>query len=262
MIVSVIPALLIVFLPAILFGIHILVLRLSSKDKLSPEELQKLADDDILGKPIFDDMPDEAYKVRRNLIFTSALAVVIVFADLGINDSKPLYALPIKGLDINELCWIVLAITIYHLFHFLSHCSKFWTQWRIRLTASIGNAKTAARKCSHAYDALSHKGSFDEFYKNIENRLDHFEKCNNGSIVALSDVLSPPGVDTRINVNDIKDYFIRIKRFDNAFWLFQLKQRWHWVIFEACIPIGLGFLAILVLLLELQIISLPKWLAR
>lgn len=116
-----------------------------------PEEKENQKIDELLGKPIFADLPEETLKTRRNLIVFSSLGLGIVVHDLSINGGN-FSGLGITGLTNDVVLSSLFFVTLYLLIHFWFQVFDYFGEWRLRITGSKVEHITTGRFAAEELD--------------------------------------------------------------------------------------------------------------
>ena len=89
-----------------------------------------------LGEPIGLELPDNALRVRRNLLISSFIALVVAWGGVSISPSASVSGVTFNGLSNTTIRIALLSLTVYHLIHFAWYVYESFEGWRLRVTGT------------------------------------------------------------------------------------------------------------------------------
>lgn len=230
--------------------------------------------EDILGKPTYIDLVENALKIRRNLIATSAIALFIYFNDLSIGRSTNFLGIQFENLSPSAISFGLAILIIYFMFHYGWYVVDTIQEWRIRLTGTNGSLINMGwGKEGRDYGADPRQ--FTLYYWWSRNRasiasidisnilkittdLNEFckeQKLEPGSqLVQANYYLTEKVQELNHKLSPIsqlmKDQRLEasLYRFDKAFFIFRNSQNLRWLILDVLFPFVLGICATVVML--------------
>lgn len=238
-----------------------------------------------LGSPIGAELPENALKVRRNLLISSMVALFVEFGGLRLDPTSSVLGFKFVGLT-DDLIRIGLAVvTLYLLLHFLWYVHDALLEWRLRVTGTRLSFVTAARIASEHGDypndprqstlyhwwseeakriknvgakALAVDDSLRESQQAVRTLIE--EKGSGSNLQSILNVLtemrnaltelnrSVEHIQKTLNADRIS---VSLKRFDGWFELFLRSQNLRWLIVDAMVPGLLGSWALIALVSQL-----------
>lgn len=194
-----------------------------------------------LSEPVYGELPEESYKIRRNLLVTS---VIVLFAlNAGINVDEGIKFAEITFKNVNELKINIglLLFNVYFLIHFMLIAAHSFAEWRVRLTG--------VRRFEPISKWWLHQMEKNEKLWIVSNDvINHIELTNNldtsnasklselkQSTVSLMFYLKHMKV-----ISDEGVFECSLKRFDKWYKMLGNSQNLRWIIIEMAFPIFLG----------------------
>lgn len=236
--------------------------------------------ENILGKPTYVDLVDNALRIRRNLIASSAISLFIYYNNLSIGASTNVLGVQFTNLSPTAISSGLALLIIYFMLHYGWYIVDTIQEWRIRLTGTNGSLINIGWG-TEGRDYGPDSRQFTLYYwwnKNRDNleslNIDAIEKlskelvdhCNNiklepsNQLVTLVNNLTASVQDLSNKMiplhNLLKDERIEasLYRFDNAFFIFRNSQNARWLILDVLFPFGLGLWASAVMLLGKSVV--------
>lgn len=242
---------------------------ISSVDKKETADLER-----ILGAPFSGDLPDNALKVRRNLLICSSLSILLVLSGAEIHPNPTIF-----GFRFNEvpstLAPIALSIALlYFLIHFGWYAAEAFIEWRIRLTGqkvipytgayslSIGDRKSDAsidpRQATLYSWWVNHKEAFKALTDKIEEALKAYDndrfghdlhgaeakKNRDAEIATLEETVKKLNLAAGTMVGFTPRLSESLKRFDDWVGLSLRVQSRRWIVLDLVFPISVGCAAL------------------
>lgn len=235
----------------------------------------------VLGEPAFAELPENAWKIRTNLILAAVVSIVIVFGDLHIEPDSQILGLKFKGLSDTILTNGLIAVVAYLLLHFVWASLDAMLEWRIRVTGTRVAFQTTARLASEHgdypndprqstlynwwKDEARKVGNLRVHMQELESRLSKWEaelqaKLTEGadavnirnavmSIASSREDIGKLSRDVKAAAETIESSRIptSLKRFDSWYELFLRSQNLRWLIIDFFAPVLAGSYALLLL---------------
>ncbi|WJG26987.1 MULTISPECIES: hypothetical protein [Vibrio] len=210
----------------------------------------------------FVEFSDQTVKYRRNLLFSSCIAIALVLFELDISPDKPInfLGLPLLNVSIKDIKLFLLVIIGYQLIHFLWRSWDEWWAWRLQLTDDAASTTNT----SSTYDdttwikSIRDIGKFT-FYPDeskYEHRLEQLFKQQSKFFIQefqKSNLPTPDYddfykklVDTVYIASGLQQDLRRIDRFDNSIKGYSIQQRLRYHLLEIGVPVVLGTIAIII----------------
>lgn len=238
-----------------------------------------------LGSPVAAEYPENALKVRRNLLASSLVSCVIVFGSISLDPTSSIFGFKFIGLTDNLIRIGLAVITIYFLIHFLWYAVDAFMEWRLRVTGTrlsfITTGRFSSEDCDYPddpkqstlyswwMDQASQIGNMKEIINSLENKWQDSESEIRTIIGSSSDgknlnIILNSLSELNKKVSELKSAVVNtektllsqripasLKRFDDWFRLFLKSQNLRWIIIDTLLPIVIGTAAVVVLLLKL-----------
>jgi hypothetical protein len=238
-----------------------------------------------LGSPIGAELPENAIKVRRNLLISSMVALFVAFGGLKLDPASSILGFKFVGLTDDLIRIGLAAVTLYLLLHFLWYVYDALLEWRLRVTGTRLSFVTTARMASEHGDypndprqstlyhwwseeakrmgnvgarALAVDDKLRESQQAVRALLE--EKGSGSNLQNILNVLTEMrNALTELNRSvehirktlDSDRISVSLKRFDGWFELFLRSQNLRWLIVDAVVPSLLGTWALVVLVCQL-----------
>lgn len=110
--------------------------------EIDDEEIKAV--EKILKEPVAAEFSEQAWRIRANLIVTSAIGFVMAVADLRINPDSSFLGLKVFGLSDLVIRATLAAVLIYLLFHFIWVAWDAFLEWRLRVTGTRSAFQTGS----------------------------------------------------------------------------------------------------------------------
>lgn len=235
-----------------------------------------------LGEPVAPELNENAWKVRKNLVIISAVAMAAVLADLRIDDGSSLLGLKLSGLSDAVLRTGLLCVLSYLSIHFLWAAFDSFLEWRLRITGTRLSFITTARFASEEGDYpndprqstlyswwLDHAkriGNLSARFLDLERLLQNLDQdlraryTNGADAMNIVNACKPINearetmVKLQQSVDEVqKTIFasrvpVSLKRFDRWFELFLRSQNLRWLVIDILVPVLLASSAMWLLL--------------
>lgn len=236
--------------------------------------------DTALGKPVSGDLPENALKVRRNLLVFGLISIFMALGEIKLNPTSSILGFTFTGIS-DALVRNALLLTIgYLLIHFIWYAFDSLLEWRIRITgtrlAFLTGARFGDEHCDYPDDPRQSSlytwwldnakriGSFtktaDEVSEHVKEwveRVDSFKQ--GGDSLNLANAMSSLSrvqgsldqlkrqVETTENVISSLRIPCSLRRFDSWFALFLRSQNLRWLLIDIFTPVIIGGAAIYLL---------------
>lgn len=210
----------------------------------------------VLGEPYPVELPDQAYKVRRNLLSVSSIVLIMHFLGISLADENiTFFSLTLKGIKSNTIYIILLSLTVYFSCYFafivyesIIHCVLRLTATRnlynggfYHYTQDVGDEKHGTIYRWWINNKRNTNKIYDDI-KEIKILLETKKQESSNEINELSRKL-----DTISNsVSDLNKFFqndrfcCAIKRFDSTFKNFIYSQSIKRLTIEIILPLATG----------------------
>jgi len=237
--------------------------------------------EEVLGEPAFAELPENAWKIRTNLILASVVSIVIVFGELHIEPDSQILGLKFRGLSDTILTNGLIAVVTYLLLHFLWASLDALLEWRIRVTGTRVAFVTTARLASEHGDYPNDPrqsslynwwkdearkiGNLSTHTQEIESKLNKWEAELRAKFTEGTDAMNITNAVMPISAT--REEIVRfsrevkaaaeaieaariptsLKRFDSWFALFLRSQNLRWLVIDVLAPVLAGSYALLLL---------------
>lgn len=229
----------------------------------------------IMKEPACIESTDYEEKIRRNLLFASAISFCFTYLKLMPAKDSPFMGLKFENLTPETIYLLLFIFVIYQLLQYSWIVSNKFLYWRVRLTGINKEISRGSRGGFFAeeivFDDYTGKPENSNFYTwMLENKSDIQDKKNsmnkawlelesyayNSSelerrdiLKTLNDILNKTHqLDVRINNLRIS---ASMKRFDSWFEMLIKSQSIRWLVFDFVIPISVGLIAVILLIQKL-----------
>ncbi|MBI5900215.1 MAG: hypothetical protein HZB40_13410 [Rhodocyclales bacterium] len=237
--------------------------------------------ENVLGEPAFAEFPQNAWKIRTNLIMASVISVTVALAGLHIDRDSTLLGLKFNGLNDFVFRTGLFWITLYLLLHFIWSAFDSLLEWRLRITGTkVAFVTTGVFSSEHAdYPSDPRQSTLYNWWKGeatkigdiaaklseIENQLREWDARLSTRFADQADALNVANASTSISsareavvklersVLEVRNTIsaaripVSLQRFDGWFQLFLRSQNLRWLIIEFGAPILLGAYALVLL---------------
>lgn len=233
-----------------------------------------------LGNPVAGDLPENALKVRRNLLVFGLISVLITLGGVKLDPTSSILGFKFAGASESLITNALLATNIYLLIHFIWYALEGLLEWRLRVTGTRLAFLTGSRFGSeHAdypddprqstlytwwLDNAKRIGSFkataddlSEKIKAWESKVSSFQ--NGSDNLNLANAMSTLN-QAKSAVDNLKNQIkateetltaqripCSLGRFDGWFKLFLKSQSIRWLLIDILPPIAIGATAIILL---------------
>ena len=175
--------------------------------------------DEVFKEPFYEGFDENTYRMRRNLIVSSSISLLLVWFNLKISETTSLGFFSVEGLSNRVVYTALFFVTLYNLGHFFVVALSYFLKWRISVTGR-----------NNIIDF-----NFNEI--NVRQATLYLWWVQNRDTLCSSE-------NPKITENAYDNIRKSLERFDNAFWLFQKWQFYRWVLLEIYLPIVLGIFAL------------------
>tara|TARA_R100000963_G_C4638811_1_gene102563 strand:+ start:182 stop:928 length:747 start_codon:yes stop_codon:yes gene_type:complete len=238
---------------------------------MNQEYLERL--EKLLGTPFSGDLPDNALKVRRNLLFACFLSLFLSIGGVNLHPDSSLFGIKFEDISHEQIFQAFFWLLLYFFAHFSWYTVESFVEWRLRLTGQrvvpFSNARGSIIGNTHSDEStdpaqatlyswwLTHKENFDNAAKLIKETVEDNEISSKQNAIDLdhnknSQKLSEKHVnDLRTAGNDLGELLPRLEnsleRFDNWFSYSRRLQSLRWLIFDLALPISTALISIALL---------------
>lgn len=228
----------------------------------------------VLGEPVFGDLPENALKVRRNLLIVSFVSIFFALGDLKVSPDADFFGVKLSGISPGFVLLSLFLFNAYFLIHFLWYSVESFMEWRIRLTgtrlAFITSGTFASELCDYPSDPR--QSSLYRWWADNVKRLTHLQgDCDNlsrkldvwsvpvelgsdspGCRVLRSDIVELKSAVDKLagSVNSLDKNLTSeripasLERFDSWFKYFLHIQNIRWFLVDIVVPVLIGFISI------------------
>lgn len=241
----------------------------------SKEELEK-----TLGAPIGFGISDTAMKLRRNLLLTSVVIIILVAGEIQPGADFSLLGVKLTGVTPFKLMVGLAVMLGYNLIHYVWCCYEFYSEWAIRITGTklgfVTGAKWASEGADYPDDPKQSSlytwwlqearsiGAYRELLVKVEDGL----RSLNGHVDELqAKDMSAAGTVSR-SIQEVKSSLdqiqssvessegvilstripVSLERFDNRFRLLLKSQNIRIVLIEIGLPLAVSAFSIVYLI--------------
>lgn len=230
----------------------------------------------VLGEPVAGDFPENALKVRRNLLVVSLVGILLVLTGAKLNPDSDVMGFRFLGITESLVRMSLLASTAYLWIHFAWYTIDAFSEWRLRLTgtrlAFVTTAKFASeegdypdnprhstlytwwsQRSRHISSALNAINDVEIRLKDIEASVKAGHNPNAGNelrslaenLNALADLRRQ--METLSKILESQRIPTSLKRFDGWFGFFLRSQNLRWIVMDAGLPLIGGAWALVLL---------------
>ena len=229
----------------------------------STEERQRQVEQ-ALGDPFFEDFPENTFKIRRNLIAISSIALFYKCFDLTISKESSFLGIRLDGLSTDTIDAIAIIVIGYLSLHFLvSTLSHLW-EWRLRLSGMRVRYLTASQFEGEETDAptnprqstffwhLARKGSkidqLPDKFSELKKIVTEFHKERDATTSDISAKVEEHLEEINKTLSSLDRTIVSLKRLDAWFSNFNYFQLFRWLLIEWATPLILAISATIVLI--------------
>ncbi len=215
----------------------------------------------VLLKPSIEPLDTNTQRIRRNLIITSVITFILVYASNGIDNDKSSFAgIKFTNLEPDYIAALLILSLGYFLLHFIWAASDHLKENTLRLTgvaipmASQGMMFTGINTLHPNTDQKKHSSIFS-WWTEQRNKVDNINQVLDevrakAELGNLKDSLSKIDAEI-IKINHTASYLNEaITRMEKGFWKFQRSQLIRWVLLDFSIPVLMGILSFIAALLK------------
>lgn len=235
----------------------------------------------VLGNPVSGDLPENALKVRRNLLVFGVISIVISLGGVKLDPTSSVLGLKFVGVSENLITNAFLITNIYLLLHFIWYAFEGLAEWRLRLTGTRLTYLTGMRFGSeHAdYPDDPRQSTLYNWWLNNANRIGSFKAIADDLLEKINiwedkvnyfqnenDNLNFSNAMNTLNeakkaVNKLKSQIestektliaqripCSLDRFDSWFKMFLKSQNARWLLIDILLPIIIGITATILLI--------------
>ncbi|MEM5510850.1 hypothetical protein WNY98_18425 [Pseudoalteromonas sp. AS71] len=217
--------------------------------------------DQILQKPNIAPFDSNTQRIRRNLIVTSIIAIVMTLGSASFNGSQNSFAgFKFENLNICHVYVLLLISIAYFLIHFIWSALDDLKENRLKLTGiKIPKARVASYASSNVFEPNSdeeRQSTLFSWWKAHRNQIDHFESI----IDSIEEYIKSDALDAAINtsrdkIKDIhtKTIFIEhaLLKFEKGFWGHVRSQILRWFLFDFGVPCILALVSCCLILIKI-----------
>lgn len=134
-----------------------------------------------LGNPVAGDLPENALKVRRNLLAFGIISIVITLGGVKLDPTSSVLGFKFVGISESLIANALLVTNIYFLLHFIWYAFEAFLEWRLRVTGTRLAFVTGARLGSeHAdYPDDPRQSTLYNWWKDHAKRIGSFKETAN-----------------------------------------------------------------------------------
>lgn len=209
-----------------------------------------------LAQPFMEMFDENTFRIRRNLLAISVVALIYKFAADGISEKSSFLGVQLEGLKTSSIDIILALGVIYFLVHFIWSALDGFQEWRLRLT---GMAVAKPRHGMQLSDGTQ-AGSDDQrqatlsgwWATNIKQAeetailLTQYEKLSEEETDKQQVAPAINGIHQ--NIEKVIERGAHIEaglfRYEKGFYGLQKSQSWRWLIIEFSLPIALGIFSL------------------
>lgn len=240
------------------------------------EEIEK-----VLGEPVFEDFSENTFRIRRNLLVTSGIAIFLIFNHITIQKAD-FFGVTLEKLTTDSIYQALILIVGYNWVHFLANAREHYLQWKIRRTGTKLSHITAGTFASELGDYSSDPKQSTLYHwwlvtvrrfrhgSSIEEELQRMQQLlANVSLRLQSSQITPDivneikgflnSIDKGTQDFEMKTMEIRnilqskrveesLRRFDENFFSYLDWKLSKWIIIEFSLPIVVGLIALIMLI--------------
>lgn len=235
-----------------------------------------------LGKPVLAEMPENALKVRRNLLIFGLISIFIALGEIKLNASSPILGFTFTGISDTLVRKALLVVNGYLLFHFFWYAFDSLLEWRLRVTgtrlAFLTGSSFGSEHCDYPddprqstlyrwwLDQATRIGNFnkttEDISKSVQEWLERVEAFKNGGdSLNLSNAMNSLN-QVKISLDKLKEQIeltektidakripCSLRRFDSWFSLFLRSQNLRWLLIDVLTPLFVGSFAMYLLMI-------------
>ena len=121
-------------------------------DESKSEKRRGTETEEILGKPVFDEFPENTLRIRRNLLLVGFLVLAYKLNELTVSSEISAVGLKFEGLTNYGVDLTMFCLVSYHLIHFFWNSLTHLQQWRLRVTGTVLAHQTGSMAASELKD--------------------------------------------------------------------------------------------------------------
>jgi len=231
-----------------------------------------------LGAPFYGDLPENALRVRRNVLALSFISLVIAWSGARLDPNSSILGIKFTGLPDNVVPIALLMVNVYWLLHFAWCALEAVLEWRLRLTGEKVLLLTGGNiiGSKHGGDVSDQRQatlySWWLAYRNNVTRFGDLVKTLDAqSSAAIGKLVMPmssagasereelvaelkkvnatlhmlrPELDTAVATLSAPRLIVSLGRFDDWLALSLRAQSLRWVVLDLAFPVVFGLLAV------------------
>jgi len=218
---------------------------------MTTEQIKK-----IFLKPNIEPLDSNTQRIRRNLISTSVICLLITKGTATIDlTSSVIFGIKFTKIDLTQIYLYLLISLLYFLIHFTWATIDSFKENLMRLTGIDIPMITSQAGILSSGDELN-PGTNDKRYTSIYSwyfihyqRFKMIEDTFKEQTSTLTSNINQENVETIRraceNFNTSHSYIeTALKRYEKGFWQYQLSQVLRWLLLDYIVPISLGCSAI------------------
>lgn len=233
-----------------------------------------------LGNPVAGDLPENALKVRRNLLVFGVISVFITLGGVKLDPTSSVLGFKFSGVSEALITNALLAANVYFLLHFIWYAFEGILEWRLRVTGTrlafltgsrfgsehadypddprqstlytwwLDNAKRIGNFKETACDLSEKIKAWEEKVSSFQNGNDSLNLANAMSTLnqarSAADKLTKQ-IETTEKTLTAMRIPCSLGRFDGWFKLFLKSQNIRWLLVDILLPVLVGATAIYLL---------------
>ena len=210
--------------------------------------------DQLLQKPNIDPFDSNTQRIRRNLIVTSILGIILAFSSASFNGSQNSFAgFKLENFKIIHVYILLLVELIYFLSHFVWAAFDNFKENKLRLTGiKIPRARVSTNMAPPTFEPNTDEGrqsTLFSWWKGHRNQFEQFEQIIKSIDKNVEDGQLTLAINTskqKIEEMHSKTLFIEhtLLKFEKGFWEHLRSQILRWFIFDFGIPCLLALASI------------------
>lgn len=223
--------------------------------------------DQLLQKPNIDPFDSNTQRIRRNLIVTSIIGIILAFGSASFNGNQNSFGgFKLTDFKILHVYILLLVALIYFLSHFVWAALDNFKENKLRLTGiKMPKARTASYAASPTFEANADEGrqsTLFSWWRGHRNQFEQFEGIIKSIEKNIEDSQLTPAINTskqKIEEMHSKTLFIEhaLLKFEKGFWGHLRSQVLRWFIFDFAIPCILALASITLILIKISAYICP-----
>jgi hypothetical protein len=231
----------------------------------------------ILGAPFSGDLPDNAIKVRRNLLACSSVSLFLFLSGAEFDPNPIIFGFKFHQVPSKLIPIVLFFASLYFFIHFAYYAAEAFIEWRIRLTGqkvvpytggdilTIGDANNDGSldpRQSTLYSWwFNHKSHFKALSDQIDETLRKYDKDRIGceshgteapentaaEIAKLEDIVKKLSAASDTMARFTPRLSESLKRFDDWVGLSLRVQSIRWITLDLIFPLSVGSASLILL---------------